>query len=262
MDSRRSTPYPRSSPRLLHSRSPLRCAAAALPPVSAAAKRELRIAALDGELDATELRPSSARAYLLLAHGAGAGMRHGFMEAIAEALTARDIATLRFQFPWMQRGEKRLDPAPVLHDAIRAAFREAEHRATALPLFVGGKSLGGRMASQVAARRALDAARGIVFLGFPLHPAGKPGTERAAHLRDVPQPMWFGQGTRDALAELALLRPVLAALGPRAQLQLEEDADHAFHVRKKSGRTDEAVVASLADGVAQFVECAAQEPVR
>ncbi len=221
--------------------------------MSAAAKRELRIAASGGELDATELRPADARAYLLLAHGAGAGMRHAFMQAITEALAAHGVATLRFQFPWMQRGERRLDPAPVLHDAVRAAFGAAERAASGLPLFAGGKSLGGRMSSQVAAQGALAAARGLVFLGFPLHPAGEPGIERAAHLREAPQPMLFAQGTRDALADLSLLRPVLAGLGARARLQLEDDADHAFHVRKKSGRSDPEVIASLADGVARFI---------
>jgi predicted alpha/beta-hydrolase family hydrolase len=206
-----------------------------------------------GELDALELRPARPEAYLLLAHGAGAGMRHAFMEAISPALAERGIATLRFQFPWMQRGEKRIDPAPLLHAAIRDALAETQRRAGTLPLFAGGKSLGGRMTSQVAAKGELAAARGIVFLGFPLHPAGKPGTERAAHLRDVEQPMLFAQGTRDALAELTLLRPVLEALGSRARLHLEDDADHAFHVRKKSGRDDAAVIESLADGVKTFV---------
>jgi predicted alpha/beta-hydrolase family hydrolase len=220
--------------------------------VGAGANRELRVAAEAGELEAVELRPAAARAYLLLAHGAGAGMRHAFMVAIAEALAARGIATLRFQFPWMQRGERRIDAAPTLHDAVRAAFVVAQQRAATLPLFAGGKSLGGRMTSQAAALGKLDSAHGIVFLGFPLHPAGKPGIERAAHLRDVAQPMLFAQGTRDALAELTLLRPVVAALGARAQLHLEEDADHAFHVRKKSGRDDAAVIASLADAVARF----------
>lgn len=218
-----------------------------------AAASELRIAAPSGELAAIELRPQDAHAYLLLAHGAGAGMRHAFMDAIAAALAERGIATLRFMFPWMQRGERRLDAAPVLHGAVRAAFAEASRRAGELPLFAGGKSLGGRMTSQVAACAELAAARGIVFLGFPLHPAGKPSRERAAHLRELAQPMLFAQGTRDALAELALLRLVIAELGPRAQLHLEDDADHAFHVRKKSGRDDAQVIASLANAVARFV---------
>ena len=215
---------------------------------------ELRIAAPGGALDALELRPADAHAYLLLAHGAGAGMRHAFLEAITGALAARGVATLRFQFPWMQRGEKRIDAPPALHAAIEAALAEAVRRAGALPLFAGGKSLGGRMTSQVAAHGSLAAARGIVFLGFPLHLADKPGVARAAHLRDVAQPMLFAQGTRDALADLALLRPVVAALGPRARLHLEADADHAFAVRKKSGRDDAAVIASLAEAVQQFVQ--------
>jgi predicted alpha/beta-hydrolase family hydrolase len=217
------------------------------------ARRELRIAAADGELDAILLRPGDARALLCLAHGAGAGMRHAFLEAIAVALAARGVATLRFQFPWMQRGERRIDAAPVLHGAVRAACAEAARCAEGLPLFAGGKSLGGRMTSQAAARGELAAVRGLVFLGFPLHPVNAPGTTRAAHLRDVAQPMLFAQGTRDGLADLALLRPVVEALGPRARLHLEEDADHAFHVRKKSGRDDAQVLASLADAVAAFV---------
>jgi hypothetical protein len=219
--------------------------------VSTAAS-ELRIAAPSGALDALELRPPSTLAYLLLAHGAGAGMRHAFLEAVAAALFECGIATLRFQFPWMQRGERRIDAAPVLHEAVRAAFAEAQRRAEALPLFAGGKSLGGRMTSQVAAQGELPAARGLVFLGFPLHPAGKPDTARAAHLREVAQPMLFLQGTRDALADLTLLRPALAELGARAELHIEDDADHAFHVRKRSGRDDAAVVASLANRIAQF----------
>ncbi len=180
-------------------------------------------------------------------------MRHAFLETIAEALAARGVATLRFQLPWMERGERRIDPPGVLHAAICAAAAEAERRAAGLPLFAGGKSLGGRMTSQAAAKGMLPNVRGIVFLGFPLHPAGKPGIERAAHLADVAQPMLFLQGTRDALADLALLRPVLSRLSPRAQLHVEEDADHSFHVRKKSGRSDAAVIVSLADAVGAFV---------
>ena len=220
--------------------------------MTGAAELALRVAAPSGELDALEVCAPEPRAYLLMAHGAGAGMRHAFLAAIAEALAARGVTTLRFQFPWMQRGERRIDAAPVLHAAVLAAFALAQERAGALPLFAGGKSLGGRMTSQVAAKGALPGARGLVFLGFPLHPAGKPATERASHLRDVALPMLFVQGTRDALADLALLRPRLAALGERAQLHLEDDADHAFHVRKRSGRDDARVLASLADAVAAF----------
>jgi predicted alpha/beta-hydrolase family hydrolase len=224
--------------------------------VSAGAELALRVAAPGGELDALETRAAQARAYLSLAHGAGAGMRHAFLAGIARELAARGVTTLRFQFPWMQRGERRIDAPPALHGAVLAAFALARERAGALPLFAGGKSLGGRMTSQVAARGGLPDARGLVFLGFPLHPAGKPGTERGAHLRDVPQPMLFAQGTRDALADLELLRPLLTALGERARLHVEDDADHAFHVRKRSGRDDAQVLASLADAVAAFVRSA------
>lgn len=258
-----------SSPRTWRPRSspPLRWlwaspfASAALP-VSAAAKRELRVAACGGELDAILLRPVDTRALLLLAHGAGAGMRHAFMEAIAGELAERGVATLRFQFPWMQRSEKRLDPSPVLHEAVGAAFSEAERSADGVPLFAGGKSLGGRMSSQAAAKGGLAAARGIVFLGFPLHPAGKPSVERATHLQGVAQPMLFAQGTRDALADLTLLRPVVEDLGARARLHLEDDADHAFHVRKKSGRDDARVIASLADAATRFIADVASGTLR
>ena len=225
--------------------------------MSEIASRELRIAAGSPELDALETRPENARAYLLLAHGAGAGMRHAFLEAAAAALAARGVATLRFQFPWMQRGERRIDPAPVLHAALRAAFAEATRAAGGLPLFAGGKSLGGRMTSQVAAQGGLSAARGIVFLGFPLHLTGKPGIERAAHLREVTQPMLFVQGTRDALADLQSLQPLIDRLGNRATLRLFQDADHAFHVPARTGRKDAGVRREMLDALSAWIETAA-----
>lgn len=219
---------------------------------AAVIREELHLAAPGGALSALALTPPAAHAWLALAHGAGAGMRHAFLEAIAEALAARGVATLRFQFPWMERGEKRPDPPAVAQAAVIAAAAETERRAGGLPLFAGGKSFGGRMTSEAAAAGSLPRVRGIVLLGFPLHAAGKPAVARAAHLARAPQPMLFLQGTRDALADLGLLRPVIDQLGPRAQLQLEEDADHAFHVRKRSGRSDADVITSLALAIGEF----------
>jgi predicted alpha/beta-hydrolase family hydrolase len=196
--------------------------------------------------------PEGATSLLVLAHGAGAGMRHAFLEAIAGALAGRRVATLRFQFPYAAAGSRRPDPRPVLVDAVCAAVAEGERLAGGLPLLAGGKSMGGRMTSLAAAEGRLEGVRGIAFLGFPLHPAGRPGVERAAHLERVPQPMLFLQGTRDTLADLALLRPICERLGPRAQLHVSEGADHGFHVLKRSGRSDADVIEELATEVARF----------
>ncbi|CAN7277910.1 hypothetical protein LJR225_001394 [Phenylobacterium sp. LjRoot225] len=188
------------------------------------------------------LASDAARACLILAHGAGAGMSHRTMSAIAEGLAAHGVATLRFQFPYMELGRKRVDPPAVAHAAIRAAVSAARGRAHGLPLFAGGKSFGGRMTSQAQAQSALEGVRGLVFFGFPLHPAGKPSSDRAAHLAEVFIPMLFVQGTRDALADHALLRDVVDSLGERATLQLVGDADHSFHVPAKTGRKDAEVL--------------------
>jgi predicted alpha/beta-hydrolase family hydrolase len=196
-------------------------------------------------------RPDGAFCLLVLAHGAGAGMRHAFLEALADALAARGAATLRYEFPYMEQRKRRIDPPPVLHARVREAVAAAAKEG--LPLFAGGKSMGGRMSSQAQAAEPLDGVRGLAFFGFPLHPAGRPGIERAAHLRDVRIPMLFLQGTRDELADLALLRPIVEAL-PAASLHVFEDADHSFHVRKKSGRTDAEVVAELARTFAQWAQ--------
>jgi len=196
--------------------------------------------------------PDRAASFLALAHGAGAGMRHAFMEAMAAALARRRVATLRFEFPYATAGSRRPDPRPVLVETVAAATAEAQRLAGGLPLYAGGKSMGGRMTSHAAAEGRLAAVLGIVFLGFPLHPAGKPGTARGDHLAGVEQPMLFLQGTRDALAELALLRPICEKLGPRARLHVSEGADHGFHVLKRSGRTDADVIEELADEVARF----------
>jgi len=203
--------------------------------------------------------PDAAASFLALAHGAGAGMRHAFMEAVAAALAQRRVATLRFEFPYARSGGRRPDPRPVLIETVAAAVSESQRLAGNLPLCAGGKSMGGRMTSHAAAEGRLDRVRGIVFLGFPLHPAGQPATARADHLASVEPPMLFLQGTRDALADLTLLRPVCERLGPRAQLHVIEGADHGFHVPKRSGRTDADVIAELADQIARFSGAPARE---
>jgi uncharacterized protein len=199
------------------------------------------------------LKPAKARASLVLAHGAGAGMAHASMTALATGLAARGIATLRYQFPYMERGSKRPDRAALAHAAVRAAAAKALQLAGKLPLFAGGKSFGGRMTSQAQAIAALPGVRGLVFFAFPLHLAGKPAVARAIHLSEVDVPMLFLQGTRDALAELDLLRPVVAGLGVRATLVLAPDADHAFHVPAKTGRKDADVLAALLDAAAAWM---------
>ncbi len=195
------------------------------------------------------------RACLVLAHGAGAGMTHGSMVAIAEGLAERGISTLRYQFPYMERGSKRPDSPAVAHGAVRAAVAMAASKAPRLPLFAGGKSFGGRMTSQAQALDALPRVAGLVFFGFPLHPAGKPekATDRAAHLAEVKLPMLFLQGTRDALAEMKLLRPTVKKLGRRAVLALAPDADHSFHVPARSGRGDTEVLDALLDAAAAWM---------
>jgi len=199
------------------------------------------------------LAPKNARACLVLAHGAGAGMAHPSMAAIAEGLEERGVATLRFQFPYMERGSKRVDSPRVAHAAVRAAVSEARRRAGTLPLFAGGKSFGGRMTSQTQAEAPLEDVRGLVFFGFPLHPAGAPSVERAAHLKDVGIAMLFLQGSSDALADVSLMRPAVAALGRRATLRLFADADHSFHVTKRSGRTNAAVMGEALDVAAEWM---------
>jgi hypothetical protein len=201
--------------------------------------------------------PADARACYVLAHGAGAGMRHPFMGAIADALASRGIATLRYQFPYMENGSKRPDVPAVAHATVRAAVAEAARAMPGVPLVAGGKSFGGRMTSQAQAATPLQDVRGLVFLGFPLHPAGKPSDERAMHLADVRVPMLFLQGTRDDLASQSLLKPVVERLGPNVKLVLFDDADHSFHVPAKSGRKDADVLAALADTIAAWVDAPA-----
>jgi predicted alpha/beta-hydrolase family hydrolase len=207
-----------------------------------------------GEVSALLTMPAEAGALYVLAHGAGAGMRHAFMEAIARRLAAHGVGTLRYQFPYSERGSARIDPEPLLLATVRAAVAAGRAAAGGLPLLAGGKSMGGRMTSRAAAAAPLAGVAGLVFLGFPLHPAGQPGVTRADHLAKVELPMLFLQGTRDTLADLALLRPVLERLGERAALRVFEDADHSFHVRRKSGRTDEQVRDDLAAAIAGWRE--------
>ncbi|MEJ2217097.1 MAG: dienelactone hydrolase family protein [Gemmatimonadota bacterium] len=212
---------------------------------------EFAITVNGSRVSAILLRPDGAAWLLVLAHGAGAGMRHPFMAAAAGAFAARGIATLRYQFPYMEAGRKRPDRPPVAQATIRAAVDAAADRVPDLPLLAGGKSFGGRMTSQAAAAAPLPGVRGLVFLGFPLHAAGRPSDERAAHLHDVGVPMLFLQGTRDALASLDLLEPVCQRLrSAPATLHVVEGADHSFHVLKRSGRTDAQVMDELGDAVA------------
>jgi uncharacterized protein len=193
--------------------------------------------------------PTNAWAGYVFAHGAGAGMEHGFMTSFANGLAERGIATLRYQFPYMEQGSKRPDAPKVAHAAVRAAVAQAAQCLPGLPLFAGGKSYGGRMTSQAQALSPLPGVRGLVFVGFPLHPAGKPADERATHLFEIDRPMLFLQGTRDELATLELLQPLIARLGERATLALFEDADHSFHVRARSGRTDGQTLEAMLDTV-------------
>jgi predicted alpha/beta-hydrolase family hydrolase len=206
--------------------------------------------------------PGEARACFIMAHGAGAGMAHPFMAAIANDLAERGIATLRYQFPYMERGSKRPDTPKLAHATVRAAVAEASRRVPELSLFAGGKSFGGRMTSQAQAASPLSGVRGMVFLGFPLHPAGRPSDERGAHLFAVQIPMLFMQGTRDQLADLPLLQALVGQLGARAALKLFQDADHSFHVPARTGRKDSAIRAEMSDALAGWIERAIPHTVR
>lgn len=191
--------------------------------------------------------PPNAKAALALAHGAGAGMTHKSMAAIADGLAERGIATLRYNFLYMERGSKRPDSPALAHEAVRAAVAQAAQLAPGLPLLAGGRSFGGRMTSQAQAQAPLPGVRGLVFFAFPLHPPGKPGVERADHLQQVEVPMLFLQGSRDEFAQLDLLEATVAGLGARASLKLIDQADHSFHVPAKSGRKDPEVLAEFLD---------------
>jgi uncharacterized protein len=206
----------------------------------------LRIAVRDDlEVSARLLRPAGARACYVLAHGAGAGMEHPSMRAVATGLQSLGLATLRYQFPYMESGSRRPDPPPLCHATVRAAVAAAARLAPGLPLIAGGRSFGGRMTSQAQSLEALAGVRGLAFLSFPLHPAGKPSQQRAEHLATVSIPMLFLSGSRDALAERALLEALVARLGARATLSLVEEADHSFHVPARSGRSDAQVLSEV-----------------
>ena len=212
---------------------------------------EVRIAVGEraGDVSGLLLRPDGARLLYVLAHGAGAGMRHPFLEVVAQRLAERSIATLRYQFPYMEQRARRPDPPAVAAATVLAAVIEAASVAPGLPLVAGGKSFGGRMTSTAQAEEPLPGVRGLVFLGFPLHPPGRPGDSRAEHLARVQIPMLFLQGDRDQFADLKLLKPVVKGLGERATLHLVEGGDHSFHVLKRSGRTDLEVIADLVETI-------------
>jgi uncharacterized protein len=198
--------------------------------------------------------PPHARACYVLAHGAGAGMEHPFMTAMAVGLAERGVATLRYQFPYMERGSRRTDPPQLCHATVRAAVAEGARLAPELPLIAGGRSFGGRMTSQAQSLAPLPGVRGLAFLGFPLHPAGRPADTRAEHLTRVQIPMLFLQGTRDALAERSLLEALLTRLGPRASLCWLDEADHSFHVAARSGRNEAQVRSTLCAALCTWME--------
>ncbi len=198
--------------------------------------------------------PRKARACYVLAHGAGAGMSHPFMAAVADGLGRRGVATLRYQFPYMERGGKRPDPPSLAHATVRAAVAAGTRLCPRLPLFAGGKSFGGRMTSQAQAESPLPGASGLIFLGFPLHPAKRPSRDRGRHLFEVRIPMLFLQGTRDALAEIGELEPLCAELGARATLTLFADADHSFHVPGRTGRKDVEVLSDMLDALTGWID--------
>lgn len=215
----------------------------------------ISISVTDGlQVSGLLLVPPRAKALFLLAHGAGAGMRHAFLETVAANLAERDVASLRYQFPYMERASKRPDPPALCHATVRAAVAEAARRAPSLPLIAGGKSFGGRMTSQAQGATPLAGVRGLAFIGFPLHPPKRPSDERARHLFEVRIPMLFLQGTRDEFAELNLLEPLLDKLAEHATLKLFADADHSFHVRARSGRTDAQIQNELAQELAGWIE--------
>ena len=197
--------------------------------------------------------PPSARACYVFAHGAGAGMTHPFMTNVANALAQHEVATLRYQFPYMEQKSKRPDPPKIAHATVRAAVAEAARRLPKATLVAGGKSFGGRMTSLAQALSPLPGVRGLAFTGFPLHPAERPSDERAQHLFEIDVPMLFLQGTRDDLADLELLQPLIKRLGSLATLKLFDDADHSFHVPARSGRKDSEVVRELASVLAAWI---------
>lgn len=206
-----------------------------------------------GDVSAILNRPEGATSLYVFGHGAGAGMRHRFMEGAAERLAERDIATFRYHFPYMEAGRKGPNPAPILVKTVRSAVAEAARLAPDLPIFAGGKSMGGRMTSTAASQEELPGVLGLAFFGFPLHAPGRDSSERGDHLGDVGLPMLFLQGTRDKLANLDLLTPLLDGVEPKPTLHVVDDADHGFHVPKRSGRTDDEVLDELCDTLAGWI---------
>lgn len=206
-----------------------------------------------GEVSGLLNLPEDAAALLLFAHGAGAPMDHPFMNKMAACLADERIGTLRFNFPYTEKKLKRIDPTPILMETIRSSIKAAKEYSGDIQLFAGGKSMGGRMTSQAAAAKPLEGVKGLIFFGFPLHAPGKNTTERAEHLFNVTVPMLFLQGTRDKLANLELLKPIISKLGNKAQLSIIEGADHSFHLLKSSGRSDDEVLKDLANKVTVWI---------
>lgn len=222
--------------------------------MAASVELDLAVGRTLGRVSGLLTQPVGARVLFVLAHGAGAGMRHPFMESVARVLADRRIATFRYQFPFMEKGQRRPDPPAVAEATVRAAVQAASRAAPGLPLIAGGKSFGGRMTSSAVSKEPLPGLKGLVFLGFPLHPPKQPGVKRAEHLSDVPLPMLFLQGTRDPLAELRLLTPVCKRLGERATLHVVESGDHSFKVLKSSGRSEAEVIEELARAISEWVD--------
>jgi predicted alpha/beta-hydrolase family hydrolase len=206
-----------------------------------------------GKVSGLLVLPKGAEALLVLAHGAGAGMRHRFLEQVAEKLADHGVATIRYQFPYMEKGSKRPDSEAVLTTTVRRAVTVAKEHADGLPLFAGGKSMGGRMTSLSASRQPLDGVRGLVYLGFPLHAAGKPSADRGHHLFDIKLPMLFLQGSRDALADVKLLKPLCARLGKQVELFVVDGGDHSFHLLKSSGRSDDQALDEAVQKIASWI---------
>ena len=214
---------------------------------------QIAVNAKAGMVSALLVKPANAKALLVIAHGAGAGMRHRFMEDTAAKLAAHGIATLRYQFPYMEKRIKRPDSESTLTDTVRAAVATAKKLAGDLPLFAGGKSMGGRMTSLAAAKQPLDGVRGLIYFGFPLHAAGNPGAERGNHLSEIELPMLFLQGSRDALADLKLLKPLCRKLGKRIELFVINGGDHSFHMLKSSGKSDDQSLTAAVEKAAQWM---------
>lgn len=227
-----------------------------------ATELRLHVSSTIGEVSALLVRPPDGWLLYVIAHGAGAGMRHPFLENIAASLASKGVATLRYQFPYLEAGRKRPDPPTLLEATVRSAVSTAAQIVPELPLIAGGKSLGGRMTSSAAAAEPLERVRGLVFLGFPLHPPGQPGTSRADHLHRVDLPLLFLQGTRDSFARLDLITAVCGDLGSRATLHLITDADHSFSMPRHTGRTPLQMSQDLADTVTSWARGLVESPIR